>query len=84
MLYIENFHIKKHAAHKSKGVWTIAHEKNCPQVRVRVRVGEQFSSGAIVLEPDLRWPKKKKQNPDICFKKFGKTPTDIMPIFVLY
>ena len=42
-----------------KGARTIAPEKNCPPVRVRVwfrvsvriRFGGQFSSGAIVLEP---------------------------------
>ena len=38
-----------------RGNQTIAPEENCPPVMVRVwvRVGGQFSSGAIVLEPNL-------------------------------
>ena len=38
-----------------RGNQTIASEENCPPVMVRVwvRVGGQFSSGAIVLEPNL-------------------------------
>ena len=54
LLYIENFHIKKHVARKSKGVRTIAPEENFPPVRARVRVRWQFFPGAIVLEPKLR------------------------------
>ena len=40
-----------------EGVRTIAPEENCPplRVRVKIRVGVIFSSGAIVLEPSWRY-----------------------------
>ena len=47
-----------------KGIWTIAHEENCPPARVSVwvrvnisfRIGDQFSLGTNVLEVKI-WSK---------------------------